>query len=179
MSVHRKTRLPEGPATGDLILTEAVIASTRAALQSSSGGGRQHEGLVLWLGRVVDQDTLVISSTAPATSSGPQRVHVDQAAVGAAARAAHRFGLGVVAQVHSHPGHDTRHSDGDNQMILMPYHGMFSLVVSDYGHGSVHPRLGAGLHQYQGSHWVKVPPSHFIVVPALLGRLDSPGGDPL
>jgi proteasome lid subunit RPN8/RPN11 len=81
---------------------------------------------------------------------------VDERAVALAARTARRYGLGVVAQVHSHPGHDTRHSDGDDHLVLMPFPGMFSLVVADYGLGDLHPSGGAGLHQYQDGRWVQV-----------------------
>ena len=31
----------------------------------------------------------------------------------------------------SHPGRDTRHSEGDDTLIIMPYEGMFSLVVAE------------------------------------------------
>jgi len=48
-------------------------------------------------------------------------------------RAARRLGLAVMAQVHSHPGADTRHSDGDDELIVLPREGMFSLVIGRYG----------------------------------------------
>jgi hypothetical protein len=58
----------------------------------------------------------------------------------------------------------------------MPYDGMFSLVVGQYGHGSLDPRAGAGLHQYQGDRWVQVPADAFVVVPPLVGRPTIAGG---
>jgi hypothetical protein len=76
--------------------------------------------------------------------------------------------MAIVAQVHSHPGDDTTHSDGDDQMILLPFENMFSLVVSRYGLGDISPGRGVGLHQYQDGHWVRVEPveAAFIVAPA-------------
>jgi hypothetical protein len=71
--------------------------------------------------------------------------------------------------VHSHPGQDTRHSEGDDKLILMPYEGMFSLVVADYGHGSLLPNEGAGLHQYQSGRWLQVTNHCLHVVPATVG----------
>ena len=65
----------------------------------------------------------------------------EENATGNASRAARALGLSVVAQVHTHPGRDTRHSDGDDDLVLMPYEGMFSLVVGEYGHGSLLPEL--------------------------------------
>jgi proteasome lid subunit RPN8/RPN11 len=166
----RRTLLPTGPATGRLIVAEHVVPATRAALQASSGGHRSHEGLVFWLGRNVGADTLVLAVAVPPTEHRVDGVFVAEPAVLATTRAARTVGLGLVAQVHSHPGDDTRHSDGDDQLILMPYEGMFSLVVADYGHGSVLPAEGAGLHQFQNGRWVQITDikDAFTVVPALV-----------
>lgn len=170
MTVHRFTDLPEVPARGRLIVSEGVIPPTRAALQASSTNSGPDEGLVLWLGRNIENTSLVLACAAPRTTHDWGRVHVDETAVGTAASAARAHGLGVIAQVHSHPGRDTRHSDGDDQLVLLPYESMFSLVIADYGLGSVHPTEGAGLHQFQDGRWIKVA-NHdaFIVVPHLLG----------
>jgi len=169
MNVHRRAPLPTGPAIGKLVVAENVLTPTRAALQASSGDHRPHEGLVLWLGRTVGTVTLVLAVAAPPTLSGPGRVHVDERAVGAVARAARAHHLGVVAQVHSHPGADTRHSEGDDQLVLMPFEGMFSLVVADYGRGWITGENGPGLHQFQQGQWVQlVQPDALIVVPPLV-----------
>jgi proteasome lid subunit RPN8/RPN11 len=92
----------------------------------------------------------------PPSRSSPDGVFTDEAAAGAAARLARAFRLGVVAQVHSHPGSDTRHSDGDDELVLMPFEGMFSLVVGDYGAAGMMPDQGACLHQFQHGQWVLV-----------------------
>ncbi|WP_196776873.1 Mov34/MPN/PAD-1 family protein [Haloechinothrix halophila] len=144
-----------------------MLAPTRAALQASSGMHRSHEGLVLWLGRTLGADTLVLTVTAPPTEHRQDGVFVAEPAVAAAARAARSIGLGLVAQVHSHPGGDTQHSDGDDRLILMPFEGMFSLVVADYGQGSLMPTHGAGLHQYQHGQWVYITNDALRVVPAV------------
>lgn len=170
MTVHRKTPLPARPARGRLLVSEGVLVPTRAALLASSTDGEADEGLVLWLGRNDGDTSIVLGCVAPRTSHHWGRVHLDETAVGSAAAAARTYGLGVIAQVHSHPGHDTRHSDGDDQLVLMPYESMFSLVVAEYGAGSLHPKEGAGLHQFQDGRWIKVAnPDAFIVVPPLVG----------
>src|SRR5690606_16609427 len=135
MTVHRETLLPAGPSAGHLIVTESVLAPTLHALRQTHAAGVPHEGLVLWLGRIVAQHTLVLAVATPEAMSGPQHVHLSEASVGQVARFARSYRLGVVAQVHSHPGGDTRHSDGDDQLVLMPYEGLFSLVVAHYGRG--------------------------------------------
>lgn len=166
----RRTPLPTGPATGRLIIAEHLVPATRAALQASSGNHRSHEGLVFWLGRNVGTDTFVLAAAVPPTDNHDSGVFVAERAVLATTRAARTVGLGLVTQVHSHPGGDTRHSDGDDKLILMPYEGMFSLVVADYGHGSLVPAEGAGLHQYQHGRWVHVTNviDAVTIVPALV-----------
>lgn len=172
MTVHRRTPLPTGPATGHLLVADAVIPPTLEALRTSRGHDGPHEGLVLWLGRTVGNNTLVLAAATPEVTSGPQHVHVSEASLGAVARIARQCHLGIVAQVHSHPGTDTRHSDGDDQLVLMPFDGMFSLVIGRYGRGDIHPANGAGLHQHQAGRWVQITePDAMHIVPATLGRM--------
>jgi proteasome lid subunit RPN8/RPN11 len=168
VTVMRRTPLPTGPATGRLTVAEQVVSATRAALQASSGDHRSHEGLVFWLGRTVGGDTLVLAMAAPPTAHSVNGVFITEPAVLATTRAARTAGLGLVAQVHSHPGVDTRHSDGDDRLILMPYEGMFSLVIADYGHGSLLPARGAGLHQFQNGRWVHITDDALTVVSAVV-----------
>lgn len=154
--VFRLIPLPAAPARGRLIVAEAVINPTGRALRSFRGSDGRHEGIVFWVGRRSAEDTVVVSVITPQATHTRGSVRVEHAEVGRIARAARRLGLGLVAQVHSHPGTGTGHSDGDDQMILLPHEGMFSLVVARYGRGSVLPSGGAGLHQFQDGRWVGV-----------------------
>jgi proteasome lid subunit RPN8/RPN11 len=156
MSVHRTKPLPEGPALGHLVVGAAVIDRTAHLLQDAGRDPEPHEGLAWWFGRRVDNDVIVLACHRPPCSSGPDFVMADAAATGSASRAARAVGLVLVGQIHSHPGDDTRHSDGDDDLVLMPYEGMFSLVVARYGSGSVLPDGGAGLHQFQTGRWVLI-----------------------
>jgi proteasome lid subunit RPN8/RPN11 len=171
MTVHRRTPLPVAPARGQLLVAQQVIAPTTAALRASTGPGGPHEGLVLWLGRTTATTTMVIAMICPQARTGPDFVLLDEPAVATASRAARARGLGVVAQVHSHPGTDTRHSDGDDRLVLMPFENMFSLVVARYGSGGLHPSNGAGLHQYQDGQWVQlIDDATMVIVPPVAGE---------
>jgi proteasome lid subunit RPN8/RPN11 len=166
MSVHRLRPLQVRRARGCLVVPTSVLDATQAALKRFRGAaGDRHEGLVFWAGRVVDGNSYVLTSVLPNCDHGPYRVFADERAMGAVARAARREQLGIVAEVHSHPGDDTRHSDGDDDMIFMPFEGMFSLVVARYGDGSMLPDGGAGLHQFQDGLWVKVAPGQLVLRP--------------
>jgi proteasome lid subunit RPN8/RPN11 len=168
MPVHRRAPLPTASARGKLLVAEQVLTPTLDALRTSSGPDGPHEGLVLWLGRTVGTTTVVLAQFCPPARTGRDFVLLDERAVAAASRTARGCGLGVVAQVHSHPGRDTRHSDGDDELVLMPFEGMFSLVVASYGFGSLDPDHAAGLHQYQDQRWVRITDSEtMVVVPAV------------
>lgn len=169
MTVHRTKPLRVGSANGHLVVTTAVIEQTAMSFSQSGNLNPPHEGLVLWLGHQTDGDTIVMDCYQPRVRSGPSFVFADEVAIGEAARVARRRGHGVIAQVHSHPGTDTRHSDGDDDLVVMPFNGMFSLVIAEYGRGSFLPELGAGLHQRQGHEWILVPPLEktLVLVPQL------------
>jgi hypothetical protein len=171
MSVHRLTLLPTAANRGRLIVPASVAAATKSALQQSRAPDGPHEGLVFWLGRRCEGDALVASAYVPATDHGRQHVFVGEAEVGKMSRRGRAMGLAMIAQVHSHPGDDTRHSDGDDKLILMPYEGLFSLVVARYGAGNLLPAEGAGLHQYQDRRWVQIPltfPDALVIVPPVI-----------
>jgi proteasome lid subunit RPN8/RPN11 len=169
MTVHRTNPLPTAESQGRLIVAEQVLSSTLAELRRPHDDGSAHERLVLWAGRMVGTTSIITTCITPRTNHGPQHVLLDESAVNDAARAARTSSLGIIAQVHSHPGSDTRHSDGDDRLVLMPFEGMFSLVVGDYGYGAIEPANGAGLHQFQHGRWVQVT-NHdaLVVVPAQL-----------
>jgi proteasome lid subunit RPN8/RPN11 len=171
MTVHRLTPLPTAANRGRLIVGAQVLSATKAALQQFRGPDGRHEGLVYWVGRRCEQDALAVSAVLPVSNHGLQHVFIAEVEVGRMSRRARAMGLAVVAQVHSHPGTDTRHSDGDDKLILMPFEGLFSLVVARYGDGSVVPGEGAGLHQYQDRRWVLIAPTTqdaLVVVPPLI-----------
>jgi proteasome lid subunit RPN8/RPN11 len=165
--LHRTKPLPTGPAAGRLVVPVSVLRRTQELLAEAGARRPAHEGMVWWAGRLAGTDTLVLTCIVPTVNSGPQHVFADEAAVRSAARATRQLRLGVVAQVHSHPGDDTRHSDGDDELVLMPFDGMFSVVVARYGAGSILPASGASVHQYQDGRWVMVSDSEtaLVVVP--------------
>jgi proteasome lid subunit RPN8/RPN11 len=166
-AVHRETVLPTATGRGRLFVTDQVVDRTVDALRASRGPDGPHEGLVLWAGRQVLDVTVVTTAVVPESTHSWGRVSIDERQVAAAARAARAVGLGVVAQVHSHPGRDTRHSDGDDTMVLMPFEGMFSLVVARYGADGFD---GVGVHQHQDGRWCRItnPTQVVTILPSVI-----------
>lgn len=162
--LHRTRALPERPGRGHLVVPAHIVEQTSVILRRAGQGTPPHEGLVWWAGRQTGDDFLVLACVTPTVDSGPQHVFADEHAVGNASAVTRPLRLGVIAQVHSHPGFDTRHSDGDDDLILMPFPNMFSVVVARFGAESVLPSGGAGVHQYQDGQWVKVADAADVVV---------------
>jgi len=165
--VERARPLPEAQGRGKLLIAESVLAATSAALQGFAGQDGRHEGIVLWLGRFIATTTMVVSVHVPEADHGWGHVRMSEQQVGTASRSARALGLGIIAQVHSHPGTDVRHSDGDDDLVLMPFEGMFSLVVGRYGDAAL---LDGGLHQYQDGVWhriIDVDPVVYVIPPVV------------
>jgi hypothetical protein len=153
---YRRRPLPVGQLRGRFVVAPGVVAETRRDLVSFALAGIDdggHEGMVFWAGHRDDGWTCFMQAIVPDAEHGPGHVSASRAAVGAAARAARSRQLGILAQVHSHPGDDARHSDGDDDLVLMPFEGMLSVVA---------PRFGLGftgieqvcVHQFQDGRWM-------------------------
>jgi Prokaryotic homologs of the JAB domain len=166
---YRLRPMPTGLARGRLIVTAAVVDDTLLALRSFRGADGQHEGIVFWGGRSIGPETVITAAVVPDAQHTWGSVRVDERAVAAAARAMRPYGAGMLAQVHSHPGTGTHHSDGDDDLVLMPFEGMFSLIAGNYAAGRFEPQA-LGVHQFQAGRWVRVTNSAeaVLVVPRLL-----------
>lgn len=171
LPVYRTKPLPVAPIRGQFFVTEFVLQATRQALVDTALSGIHdggHEGMVLWAGREEGEATFFLSAVLPRARHAPQRVTIEEREVARASRAARPHRLGIKAQVHSHPGSDTRHSDGDDDLILMPFEGMLSLVAPRFGIG-MDGLESLSVHQYQEGRWVLCEPDsvtdNFTVVP--------------
>jgi Prokaryotic homologs of the JAB domain len=156
--VYRTRLLPTGDLRGSFILAESVIPATRDALVSFAVAGIHdggHEGMAFWAGLENSEfkSTVILGVIVPDADHSSQRVMASADAVGNAARVARAHGLGILCQAHSHPGRDTRHSDGDDDLVLLPFEGMLSIVVPEFG---IHFESlnQASVHQFQDGRWV-------------------------
>ena len=156
MTVCRTRPLPKGDLRGRYQMSGHLITETRRALREFAHAGRHdggHEGICFWAGREEKHVTSLERALVPQADHGPLGVFVSATAFGAVARRARAMELGILAQVHSHPGSDTRHSDGDDELILMPFENMLSLVAPHYGE-TLSTILDFSVHQFQDHRWV-------------------------
>jgi len=171
---YRLKPLPEGELKGIFLVTHDVLLRTKQvlvdyALAGIDDGG--HEGLVYWAGREMGETTAFLAAVAPDADHSAQRVQASKQAIAKAARACRAVRLGMLCQVHSHPGQGTYHSDGDDEMVLLPFEGMLSLVAPKYGI-TLENLSDFGVHQFQKGTWVHCSrqsvQNNLIVVPSLL-----------
>jgi proteasome lid subunit RPN8/RPN11 len=149
-------KLPSGALCGRFFFSAAALAATERLLPTYRGPDGDHEGIVFLLGRELGDLTVFTSALAPVAEHSPGRVFCGTEAISAAQRAARERHLGLLAQVHSHPGALTEHSEGDDELILMPFEGMLSLVVPHFGRFGMRPLATMGVHQYQSGRWVAI-----------------------
>lgn len=116
-----------------------------------SDGG--HEGICFWAGVEGPETTTLEAVIVPVARHGPDGVFVSEVEFANAAAQAHSMGLGILAQVHSHPGANTRHSDGDDELVVMPFENMLSVVAPFYGQ-TVESIRDFSVHQFQDHRWV-------------------------
>jgi proteasome lid subunit RPN8/RPN11 len=152
---YRKSTLPVGELRGTFIVTSTVIQATREALSSFAASGIYdggHEGIAYWAGREMPGCTLLLQAIIPDAEHSAGSVMVSERELGRVQGAARKSRLGVIAQVHSHPGADARHSDGDDKLILMPFENMLSIVAPHFGL-TLETMADLCVHQFQDGQW--------------------------
>lgn len=158
--VHRTKPLPRGPLRGRYVVTEQVLDLTALALQEFALAGIRdggHEGLVLWGGRKSDELVVITTVIRPRVEHSYSRVHVNEKSFAMAVRQARKAGLVLIGQVHSHPGSDARHSDGDDGLIALPTEGLLSVVAPAFG-TALDGLDDVAVHQFQDRRWVLCSP---------------------
>lgn len=62
--------------------------------------------------------------------------------------------LQVIADVHTHPGRDTRQSATDQRHPMIPVAGHVALIVPRFATGNNFSLSGVGVHEYRGNDWI-------------------------
>lgn len=162
----------QAPLRGRFCISEGALLEAERILPTFRGPDGDHEGLVFLLGRELSTLILFTTVLVPAADHSPGHVICHPDRVAAASHAARAVGLAILGQIHTHPGPDARHSPGDDQLALMPYEGMVSIVVPHFGRFGLRPLHSLGVHQFQDGRWVLATPAsvreRFAIVPSAL-----------
>jgi proteasome lid subunit RPN8/RPN11 len=160
-SRHRNTASRR--QTPKLLMTEACLQQIRIGLEPEIRKG--HEGIVYLLGRTDGVVTLAVSVFRPEAETTRGSFSVDSRAMAVAVRTAARFGLQIVAQVHTHPG-AAFHSDGDVEGAKIRYGGYSSLVIPSFGR-NLSSLAGVAAYMFvQEQGWNLLDQSSLMIVPA-------------
>lgn len=146
--LFRDTPLFYSAVQGQFLIVDHVVAETIRIFKERS----KEEELVFWAGVQLGDKLLICSVVAPKTERTGQSVFISERDFGIASKATRANNVSILAQVHSHPGRFTWHSDGDDNLILFPYDGMLSLVAPNYGHG-ISSINDFSIHQFQNGKW--------------------------
>ena len=151
-------RLPVGHLQGEFFVTDGAITAAECLLPGYRGPDGDHEGIVFLLGRYLGNTSIITTVVAPDANHGPGHVLCSETQFAEATTAAHDIGLGILGQLHTHPGPWTEHSEGDDVLTRMPFDGLLSLVAPWYCHRGLRPLHSLGVHQYQAGQWVLIHP---------------------
>jgi hypothetical protein len=152
---YRRTPLPIAALRGRYVLAPGLVDATGEALARPGSDPDGDEAICYWAGRSLGSLTILTTVVVPRATRQPYRVVVDEAAFGDAARIARSLQLGLLAQVHSHPGQSVEHSDGDDRLVTLPFEGMLSVVVPNYARRRM-SLMDVGVHQFQDGRWASV-----------------------
>jgi len=149
-------RIPTKPLKGRFAILEVAVDALERWLPTyrPSVPGRRSRGDCLSLRRRAATANYFTTAIFPDADSRGGYVRCSEQQFATASAAARQIGLGVLAQVHTHPGGVSLHSSGDDDMVRPRYDGMLSIVVPHYGQRGVRPLDGNGVHQLQHGEWV-------------------------
>lgn len=142
------------PLKGRFGILEAVVAALERWLPTYRGADGDHEGIALLCGLEFPQITIFTTAIFPSADSSLCYVRCSEEQFARASAAARELGLGVLAQIHTHPSAIAFHSTGDDDMVRPRYDGMLSIVVPHYGQHGIRPLHSIGVHQFQEGEWV-------------------------
>lgn len=163
-------RISIQPLRGRFLILDDVVEALERMLPTYRGPDGTHEGIALLCGVEAPPATLFTTALFPAAEHGEGYVRASEEQFAAASARAREHGLGVLAQVHTHPGGRTVHSCGDDDMVRPRFEGMLSVVVPHHGRFGLRPLDSLGVHQLQDGAWVLAEPGsvreNFVVIPS-------------
>lgn len=145
-----------------VLMTQACLDALKTSLDPEICKG--HEGIAYLLGRTDGTVTLAVTAFRPEAKTSPGSFFVEPVVMANCVRAAARYGLQIVTQVHTHPG-AAYHSAGDIEGARIRYSGYSSIVLPNYGRRL--PSLdGAAVYFFfRPEGWIELSASDISVIP--------------
>lgn len=132
-----------------VVFHEPLLQVSEALLRKGSTIWRGHESVLYWAGMEMDNKWVLSTCIRPVarTTRGSFQTSTRANAEVISFLAAHQ--LGLLAQVHTHPGSFIDHSEGDDEGAFMAFENFISIVVPDYGRQGILPLTQCGVHRME------------------------------
>ncbi|MCL5090390.1 MAG: hypothetical protein M1514_00075 [Patescibacteria group bacterium] len=123
-----------------VFISDDIITETEALLLSYTKAKENHEGLVYWAARNKNDNFEVIKAIAPRAVTTAVSFRVNSLDNAQIITELNKDELVLIAQLHTHPfGSQLIHSLTEEEIGFMPFEGMFSIIVPDYGQEGILP----------------------------------------
>lgn len=139
-----------------VLVCESILQISVMLLQEAKDEHSAHEGILYWAGKSFDNHWWITTCIAPQTIStwGSYKTSARSNADVIQLLAKHK--LEIFSQLHSHPGTNVNHSEGDDKGALMPYENFLSIVVPSYAEFGILPLERCGVHRFQNNRFVRL-----------------------
>lgn len=152
-----------------IYLSIEVLHRTVNLLRSYRDKKGNHEGIVYWTGITTDKFWFITTCIAPKAVTSRGSFSTDIKANADVISFINKYGLHLLAQVHSHPGKNVNHSNGDDKNAFMPYDGFLSIIVPEYSVKGMRPLSICGIHRFTKGRFKRLSyeeiKNHFITLP--------------
>lgn len=133
-----------------VIVPRQIIDETQKLLLGFSKGKERFEGVVYWAGKETDKGLLVMEAIPPRAFATPVSFRVSAEENARIMADLVKKNCRIIAQVSSRPGMDTTYSLFDEETGFLPYEGMITVIVGNYGLDGLLPLARNGVYVF---HW--------------------------
>jgi hypothetical protein len=150
-------------------IPRSIIQETERLFLSFSKGNERFEGVVYWVGKETPEGFLVTEAIAPRAMMTPVSFRVSAEENARIMTELVKKGEQIINQISSRPpGNDLQHRLSEEEMGFLPFEGLISIVVSDYGVEGLFPLSEkTAVFLFWKGEFVKLPASeidsHFVV----------------
>ena len=145
--------MPENKSNRILLVQKHIIQQTYNVFKDGCGNGL--ESVAYWYGQASLDETkdAVLTVAVPDARRYATQYEVPERATTKMGKMMIKKSLVCLAQIHTHPGRYTMHSDYDDSHAISIRDGFLSLVVPDYGCRQDLNLSGVSVHEAWGRHW--------------------------
>jgi hypothetical protein len=131
-----------------VLIAEPVLRLSEQLLRQRRAW-RNHERVVYWAGFEIENRWIVTTVIRPQSQTTWGSFRTSAKANAEVVAYLSSTTLGLLGQVHTHPGESVDHSDGDDEMAVVAFENFLSIVVPHYGTRGMLPLQKCGIHRFE------------------------------